>query len=224
MALLTTYRLPEARQRSPSNAGGYGRRRAREAFWRHGGMAPLRLLLALTIGVFGLFGARAETSISLEYQVKAAFMYNFAKYVEWPPKSFPEADRPFVIGLIGEDPFGAELDQMLKNKKVNERQLVIKRCKQLNELKSCHLVFISRSERGRVDEILRALIGTSVLTVSDMDDFASHGGIIDFAIEDGKVRFDINLASAERSELKISSKLLKLARNVFSKYRSGSER
>jgi YfiR/HmsC-like len=172
-----------------------------------------------------------------EYETKAGYLLNFVEFVEWPSGTFADAQAPITVGVMGKDPFGAELDK-LQGKVVHGRKLQIKRFKgamefrgeetpgrrqdglllrqsqKLVELKSCHILFISSSEKKHVPLILKPLKGASVLTVSETDGFADGGGVINF-LEDGKrVQIEINLDAAERARLKISSKLLSLARII----------
>jgi hypothetical protein len=149
-----------------------------------------------------------------EYAVKAAFLYNFAKFVEWPPEAMGSGSSPLVLGVLGDDPFGAAIDQVVAGKTANGRQLVVRRLKWGQDLKQCHILFISSSERKRLAEILGALRGASILTVGDMDQFGQQGGMIQFVIEQNRVRFEINIGAAQQGRLKLSSKLLALARNV----------
>ena len=153
----------------------------------------------------------AQTAISKEYQVKAAFLYNFSQFVVWPTEAFPEAQTPLVIGIIGEDPFGAYLDEIVNGEKVNNRPLIIQRYHQVEEIKVCHILFVSQSETKRLEEILARLKGRSILTVGDIDGFAKQGGMIRFVTEKNKVRFGINVEAAKAAKLTISSKLLRPA-------------
>ncbi|UCF90634.1 MAG: YfiR family protein [Desulfobacterales bacterium] len=157
--------------------------------------------------------AFSETSVPREYIVKAAFLYNFAKFVEWPADAFAEIRSPIVLGMLGEDPFGSALDS-INHKSVGDREIVIQRLEKLADLKKCHMLFISRSEKNDLDSILAQLSGLNILTVSDMDGFALKGGIIGLFTVGNKIRFEINVDSAKRSGLQISSKLLKLAEIV----------
>lgn len=156
----------------------------------------------------------SEAQSPTEYQVKAAFLYNFAKFVEWPARSFPMAGAPFTLCVVGEDPFGSDLEEITQGKTVNERKLVTRRVKKTQEREPCHILFISPSEEERLGEILRAVGNSSVLTVSDIEKFSQSGGIIRFTQDGNKIRFEINLDAAERAGLRISSRLLKLARIV----------
>ena len=157
--------------------------------------------------------ARAqEPAAPSEYELKAAFLYNFAKFVEWPSQVFPDPTAPFTIGIIGEDPFGDALEATVRNKTINGRQFVIKKTKSYSEFRTCQILFISSSERRRVADLLKALSGDSVLTVSEMDRFIQAGGMINFFMEGNKVRFEINPEPAKHAGLRISSKLLNLAK------------
>jgi hypothetical protein len=148
----------------------------------------------------------------LEYRVKAAFVYNFAKFVEWP-QAVGYGGKPFVIGVLGRDPFGRILDDTVNGKTVRGRTLVIQRLSSWAQAHECDLLFVSGSENKRLPESLRG-IGRGVLVVGDSPDFVLSGGMIGLINEDSKVRFEINELAAERAGLKISSQLLKLARRV----------
>ena len=169
------------------------------------------LLFSTIIGTDAL----SETPVPREYIVKAAFLYNFAKFVEWPEDDFTDDQSPFVLGIFGEDPFGDSLDS-IKRKTVGARKLVIERSQTLEDLKKCHLIFISRSEKNDLDKIIAQLKDLNVLTVSDIEGFALKGGVIGLFTAGNKIRFEINVDSAKRNGLQISSKLLKLAKIVGS--------
>lgn len=145
-----------------------------------------------------------------EYQIKAAFLYNFAKFVDWPGEP-AGASAPLVIVVFGKDPFGPSLEQTVAGKTVSGRPLLIRRTSRVEELLPCHILFISASEKRRLAQIWRALGNASVLTVSDMEEFLQLGGAIGFLIWESKIRFGINLQAARRAGLRISSKLLSLA-------------
>jgi len=170
-------------------------------------------LLAAVAGGVILLGteARADESPSFEYQVKAACLYNFAKFVDWPPSVFPGPKSPIVFGILGEDPFGKSLETIIRNKTINGRPLTIKRSQRVEDLKDCHVLFISRSEQAGLPQIMTGLKGLNILTVGDTEEFLTDGGIINFKMQDSKVRFEINVASAQHAALKISSELLDLA-------------
>lgn len=146
-----------------------------------------------------------------EYEVKAAFLYNFVKFVEWPPEAFHDRDAPIIIGVVGDDPFGSKIDQVINGKFANGRRMILKRFHNMKALTYCHMIFICSSERNNLRQILTAT-GAGVLTVGESDQFTQSGGIINFTIVESKVRFEINQRAAERAGLKISAKLLILGR------------
>jgi hypothetical protein len=153
----------------------------------------------------------AQTAISAEYQVKAVFLYNFARFVDWPAKLFPDSGAPIVIGVLGDDPFGSYLDETVRGEKVNGRALNVQRYRKVSEIKSCQVLFISHSENDRLDQIVASLKGRGILTVGEADDFAARGGMIKLATEKNKVRMRINLEAVKAANLTISSKLLRVA-------------
>ncbi len=170
--------------------------------------------LLLPVAVLGA-PVQAQPRMALEYQVKAAFLYNFARFVDWPPEAFAPTSDSLIVGLIGEDPFGVVLDQTLGDKFLHDRKVVVRRFQRIESVAECHILFISASEEARLGEIMQRLNGASVLTVSDVDGFAERGGIIGFRRQDNRVRFEINADAAKRVGLKISSQLLKLAIRVI---------
>lgn len=147
-----------------------------------------------------------------EYQLKAAFIYNFAQFVEWPPAAFAEATSPLVIGVLGESPFGGALEQTVRGKALQAHPLIIKAFRSPAEAtNNCHVLFISASEKRRLGEIVAGLRGTSVLTVGETEGFIEAGGMINFIQHGKKIRFQINNQAAKSAGLKVSSKLLSLA-------------
>ena len=167
------------------------------------------LLLLLTLS-----SAQVPTPEYNEYQIKAGFLVNFIKFVEWPAEAFADVSTPLVIGLIGDDPFGSTLDEVVSGKTINGRPLEVRRLKWGQDLKGCHLLFVSTSERRRLTQIIDALKGSSILTVGEMGQFNQQGGIINFVMDARKVRFEINITMADRARLRISSKLQALARAI----------
>jgi hypothetical protein len=161
--------------------------------------------------VLSLVTGRAQDSQPSEYQLKAAFLFNFAKFVEWPPAAFAAGTSPIVIGVLGENPFGNDLEATIRNKQINNRSLVVQEFKSPAEATNCHILFISASEKTRLPEILSGLSGTNVLTVSELEGFTTAGGMINFVHENNKIRFQINDAAAKNANLRVSSKLLSLA-------------
>jgi hypothetical protein len=160
-----------------------------------------------------LGGARAAQGPA-EYQVKAVFLFNFTQFVEWPQTSFADAQAPFVIGVLGRDPFGRALDDAVRGERVNGRPLVIERYRSRAELKPCQILFIDRSASGEIEQTLDALEHRGTLTVSDFDAGAQRDVIIRFVSQDQKIRLRINVGSAHEAGLTISSKLLRPAEVV----------
>ena len=153
--------------------------------------------------------AAGQPPVSSEYQVKAVFLFNFAQFVEWPERAFAKSDSPLVIGIVGEDPFGAYLDDLVKGEKVGARPLVVRRGQRPEEIPDSHILFISRSVGADLPKVLEQLRGRSVLTVSDVDTFNRLGGIVRLATEAGKIRLKIGVDAARAAGLTISSKILR---------------
>ncbi len=146
----------------------------------------------------------SDSSDSSEYLIKAGFIYNFAKFVDWPATAFAQPDSPIVIGILGTDPFGNLIDRIVENKKIGARGFVVKRLKwgtDFKELKECKILFVSASD-------------LPILTVGETPGFAERGGVIRFVLEDNRVRFEINVEAAHQADLTISSRLLTLARII----------
>jgi len=156
----------------------------------------------------------AEESQPSEYQLKAVFLYNFAKFVEWPPEAFASRTAPFTIGVVGQNPFGDELERTVRDKGLSGHPFAIKHLRSLSEVSKCQILFICASERKRLAEILKAASVRNVLTVAETDRFLQAGGMIRLVMEGNKVRFDINDEAAKSAGLRISSKLLSVARHV----------
>ncbi len=154
-------------------------------------------------------GQEAQPS---EYQVKAAFILNFAKFVNWPPDAFPDAQSPLHIGVFGENRFGPDLERTVRNKTLNNRPIVVKECRTLEEAKKCHLLFIGTSEKKPLQEVLDGLAGMNILTVGETENFIKSGGMINFFREGNRFRFEINDEAAKKAGLKIDSKLLGLGK------------
>lgn len=167
-----------------------------------------RWVCALGLICLTALPARAEDP-PREYQVKAAFLFNFAQFVDWPDSAFPDATAPIVIAVLGKNPFGDYLDNLVRDEHIGERALVVRLCSRIDELAGCHLVLISRSETRELETILAKLKGQPLLTVGDADTFTRAGGMVRFAIEGGKTRLRINVEAAKASQLTISSKVLR---------------
>jgi YfiR/HmsC-like len=174
-----------------------------------------RIILAVLVcaHIVAAPNARAQDALS-EYQVKAAYLFNFLKFVEWPDDSFADSLAPIVIGVVGEDPFGSALPQVTIGKTVQGRDLVIRKYHTGEGVRGAHILFISPSEKKRLPMILSSLRGSSVLTVADTEGFLDAGGMIQFLNENDRVRFAINVEATSRANLKMSSKLLSLAKVV----------
>jgi hypothetical protein len=149
-----------------------------------------------------------------EYQVKAAFLFNFIQFVEWPSDAFNTADSPLVIGVLGQDPFGMSLDDTVRGETVNQHGMQVRRYAKVEDVDNCQVLFISNSETARLPEILSKLKGKRILTVGEADDFARRGGVIRFATVANKIRLHINVEAAKEASLIISSKLLRPAEIV----------
>jgi len=156
-----------------------------------------------------LCGAMSDTPS--EYQVKAVFVYNFSHFVEWPSRSFPVANAPFAIGIVGADPFGTRLEEAIRGERINDHPLVLRRFQDASGIEDCQILFIDRSQAKRLDEILASLDHRSVLTVSELDGAAERGVMIQFAMKENRIRLRINPQSARAAGLVISSQLLRLA-------------
>jgi hypothetical protein len=174
---------------------------------------------AIAIALLTVVGASQAVSAdnsprSPEYLIKAAYLYNFALFVEWPADAFLTADTPIVIGIIGTDPFGWALDKTVENKRISKRRIVVERLQPTEDLKRCHILFVSASEGGRLSEVTQRVQGLPILIVDDGVNGNRRGGAIDFVVDDNKVGFAINLDVVRRARLTISSKMLGLARTV----------
>lgn len=168
----------------------------------------------LTLACFGLVSGPvvcAEESPPSEYQLKAAFLFNFVKFVEWPSAASANPKSPIVIGILGENPFGSDLARTIRGKTVNNRPLEVKEFHSVIETTNCHVLFISASAKKQLPDIFNGLGGVCVLTVGETDGFTQTGGMVNFVLEGNKIRFEIRDDAAKKAGLKISSKLLSLA-------------
>ena len=155
--------------------------------------------------------AAQEAPAPSEYQVKAVFLLNFLKYVEWPAAAYPTANTPFKIVHAGEDRFAPDFAAFVKSKTIDHRAVALKHSGDSDDWQRCHILFVSGGERRNVRNILSAVKGRPVLTVGESDNFIAEGGMINFVMKDNKVRVHINLVAAEKAGLKISSRLLGVA-------------
>lgn len=180
------------------------------------------LILALTLAITAT-QVRGDSASEQEYRVKAAFLYNFIKFIDWPKEKAAD-NNSITIGIVGKNPFGKAFEP-LRGKKAKEKKVIIKQFKSVEEsklpsdqieaIRKCHVLFVCRSEVKHLKEIFKSVKGHSVLTVGDMEDFLESGGIINFLMEDEKVRFEIHNIAAKRAKLDIRSKLLRLAKRTI---------
>jgi hypothetical protein len=192
--------------------------RKRESGVRPRRVCRRRLAAAFLAALLSSAGAHlvlAQQNASSEYQVKAAFLFHFAQFVEWPPDSFKDADSPITYCTIGEDPLSGALDQSLSGKTIGARPLRVQHLKPPQQAQTCQVLFIGASETRKLREIMASVSGRPILTVGETEHFAADGGVIGFSVEANKVRFDINLEAAEKANLKISARLLTLAKTVI---------
>lgn len=172
-------------------------------------MAKIRFFILTCAG--SLLAPATFSQSFREYDVKAVFLYNFTQFVEWPGKAFPDDSSPIVIGVLGADPFGKSLQETVRNETVRNRKLIIQHYLNVEEIKTCHILFISQSEIKQLDQILASLRGRNILTVGEMAGFSQRGGVISFLTDKNKIRLRVNLAAAREANLTLSSKLLRVA-------------
>lgn len=160
-----------------------------------------------------------QPTINREYMIKSAYLYNFGRYVRWPVGSFQNAQSPLVIGVLGSDPFGNTLEIIAGQKRVEGRRIVVQNFESIDQYTRCHILFIVRSvNEEKLVEVIERLSGSNVLLVGETPSFTKLGGVISFFVKQNKVRFEISVESAKRAGLKISSKLLNLAKLVGTTY------
>jgi hypothetical protein len=170
------------------------------------------LIVAALLLPLNHYQCRAQSAT--EYQVKAAYLFNFLKFVEWPEDPPVDPQAKWVIGIVGESPVGAALAHLAEGKNVLGRELLIRKLQATDNLRGCNILFISESEKKALPAILTSLRGSSVMTVADMDKFVQSGGMVQLDMEDARVRVTIDVGATDRAHLKVSSKLLALARSV----------
>jgi hypothetical protein len=197
--------LDRCRPRIPAGFPGAVFRLAAAALARSAALVPI-LACALSAASF----AQVE-----EYPVKAAFLYNFAKFVDWPAPAFQGPGDPICICVLGQNPFGNSLERVVRGQVVDGRSIRIRLVPEVSPKTTCHILFVSAAERKRFQSAAASLRGVPTLTVGESRGFAADGGIVNFKLVDGKVRFEVNLDAAERAQIHISSKLLSLAVLVF---------
>lgn len=167
----------------------------------------------LLLGILsGIRIAYAQSKPALEYQVKAAFLFNFTRFVHWPPSAFASPDAPFEIGIAGNDPFGLYIDDLVSGERVDGHKMIVRRYPDGGDMSNCQLVFIQINDQQKLKSIVSQVSRQNVLSVSDNDDFIRMGGILHFYMEDNKVKMEIRLAAAKSAHLEISVKLLQIAK------------
>jgi hypothetical protein len=203
---------PSTKIRPGQRNSAYGIRQGRVRRWgsRLGAAA-----LAPLISIAGACGASAQSNPTSEYQVKAAFLFHFAQFVDWPPEAFKDAASPLTYCTAGEDPFHGALEASLNGKMIGARPVRVIHFRQVQEIQGCQIVFLGTPEKKLMSAMLGNLRASPILTVGESEGFVQGGGMIGFFLEDNKVRFDINLDAAEHAKLKISARLLALAKTVI---------
>ena len=174
----------------------------------------IRILLIIILCTVNSTAQMGFTIYPSENQVKVKYLYNFARFVEWPDEVFPDPRTPITIGVICEDPFGIDLNKTVEGKRINGREFQIKRFDRVEDVEYCHILFIGSCSQNERHRILNQLKAIPILTVGDVDQFAYDGGMINFITENKNIRFEINNEAAKRSGLILSSKILKMARIV----------
>ncbi len=154
---------------------------------------------------------QSQTSPLPEYKIKAVFLFNFTQFVEWPDDAFNSNNDPFIIGILGTDPFGSYIDQAVAGEKVGTHPITVVRYRSVNEINNCRLLFINIADDDDLRSVLSSLNNRGVLTVSDMKGFAASGGVIGFITQNNKLRLQINISAAKAEGLNVSSKLLSVS-------------
>jgi hypothetical protein len=195
-------------------SGPCQKRRCRR--WAHSRCPNAIVGLLAVAGALAVSGqpASAQGDQVGEYELKAAILYNLSRFVEWPPSAYASSQAPTVLCILGQDPVGTSLKTLGQKQDTNGRPVSIRQLKNEDGIRDCHVLYVSTSERKTFAQILTRLKGPNVLTVGEISQFAVRGGVIQFTLEDKQVRFEINLGAASRMALKISSRLLVLARIV----------
>lgn len=172
-----------------------------------------KLILLAALPVIPISGGDAHADApSREYQLKAAFIYNFAQFVEWPSNAFSNPSAPFVIGVVGDPSLGGTLEQAVKGKTAGKREIVVKYFANSAAVDHAHILFVSASERDRLGDLVKRATAESTLTIGDFDGFTAASGMVRFMTEDNRLRFEVNLDATNQGHLKFSAQLLKLAR------------
>ncbi len=179
------------------------------------GMIYILATFAALLIFTGSLPLHAESSLSIpDAKVKTDYLYNFAKFVEWPEKAFKSPDDPIIIAILAEEPLDYYLDQKAHNTKIHGRSITVRRFRTINDLEPCHVLYVDESKKRSISDILYIIEDWPVLIVSDMKELTKRGGIINFIDHDDGLSFEINAKAAEQAQIKISSKLLKLAHGM----------
>jgi hypothetical protein len=174
-----------------------------------------RFVLSFALLVLSACGSPlAQAQASREYDLKAVFLYNLASFVDWPPSAFELQDSPFVIGVIGDDPFGGVLDEVVRNEFRGRHPLVVRRFGRSDDIRACHILFVSESESHRLQNVLRQVRGHPILTVADLPGFVEVGGMIGFETQDDRLALFVNPSAVSAVNLTLSSKLLEVSQIV----------
>jgi len=173
---------------------------------------PIRCSRGIALSI--LLSVHALGQSADEYQVKAAFLYNFAKFVEWPSQSFKSPSDPILIGVLGKNPFGDALAEAVAGKKLGARAFQVREIGDIQQATRCQILFVSSSERKHLAPLFARIGNAAVLTVGETENFALEGGIINFKIQAGSIRLQVNVEAARKQQLRISAKLLSLAEIV----------
>jgi hypothetical protein len=171
-------------------------------------------MIACWISMNAYSNAPSQNEENAEYPIKLAFLYNFTKFVEWPPESYREANTPLAICIVGHDPFSPDLETELRTRKVGDHPVEVRPLRATDSVNACHVVFVPITEKDHADKIMKSLQGSNTLTVGESEGFAAMGGIINLVVEGNKLRFEVNTDAADRAGLKISAKLLTMAKIV----------
>ena len=189
-------------------------RRDPPELWRRGAV-----LLAMFAALGAARLASTELSPSGEYEIKAAFLFHFSQFIDWPEGTLKGASTPLTYCTVGEDPFHGALDASLRGKTIGARPLQVLHFKQPQYIRGCQILFVGAGEKALLPAVLANLKENAVLTVGESEHFVQNGGMIGFLLEENKIRFEINLEAAEHAKLKMSSRLLALAKSVIGGHR-----
>lgn len=174
-------------------------------------IVPVKKLALACVVAFALMAGHGSAfGQTKEYKLKAVFLFNFTQFVEWPASAFPSAGAPFVIGIVGDDPFGMAIEDVVTNERVGSHPLVVQRYHEAKDVKPCHILFINAKDADKAREML-SVAGSHTLTVSDAEGFVKMGGMIRFVTENNRIRLQIYPDAAKSAELQVSSKLLRVA-------------